>query len=284
MTAEREGLRRIAIVLAGGVGVRAGLGMPKQLARIAGTPIIEHTLAAIDSSPDIDEIIVMMEPGSLAYAEELVASGRFPKLRAAFEGGATRNDSTRLALAQIPDSEAKVLIHDAVRPFVDHRILGACVAALDAYGAVDTAIPSADTIVEVDDDGLIVDVPPRARLRRSQTPQAFRLSVIRAAYAAAALDPGFTATDDCTVVLRYTPGVPIVVVDGSDANMKITEPIDVFIADHLLQLASSEPPGVDPAARERAVGGTVLVVFGGSDGIGAAIAEAAERFGATMLS
>ena len=98
-----------------------------------------------------------------------------------------------------------MLFHDAVRPLLSPRIIEECFEALDDYPAVDVAIPSADTIIEVDDDNTIRDIPPRAALRRGQTPQAFRSSVISAAYALAAQDPDFVATDDCTVVLRYLP-------------------------------------------------------------------------------
>ena len=88
----------------------------------------------------------------------------------------------------------------------------------------------------------MTDVLPRHLLRRGQTPQSFRLSTIRAAYAKAAQDPNFTATDDCTVVLRYLPEVPIAVVAGHERNMKVTEPIDVYIADKLFQLTSADRP------------------------------------------
>lgn len=277
-----KNLKTVVVVLAGGIGVRAGLGMPKQLARIAGKPIMEHTLEAIDGSPDIDEIIVMMEPDHMDVAQQLVDSGRFSKLTATYPGGKTRNDTTQLALAQLGDSELKVLFHDAVRPFIDHRILKDCVEALDSYGAVDTAIPSADTVIQVNDD-VIVDVPTRDALRRGQTPQGFLLSVIRQAYDEANKDENFAATDDCTVVLRYQPATEIAVVKGSDENMKITAPIDVFIADKLFQLMSSEPAGSDPEARAQQFVDKTIVIFGGSAGIGASITEAALRFGANVF-
>jgi 2-C-methyl-D-erythritol 4-phosphate cytidylyltransferase len=284
MTTTADRLRTVVVILAGGIGVRAGLGMPKQLARIAGKPIIEHTIEAVNSSADVDEIIVMMEPNHLEIVQTYIDEGRWSKLTGVYPGGATRNDTTKLALEQLGDAEVKVLFHDAVRPFIDHRILKDCVDALDNFGAVDTAIPSADTIITVGgDDGRIVDVPPRANLRRGQTPQGFLTSVIRAAYAEADKDPAFQATDDCTVVLRYTPDVPIAVVEGSDENMKVTNPIDLFIADKLFQLTTSDPVGVDPAERETQFLDKTIVVLGGSEGIGASMVEAAQRFGATVF-
>ncbi|MEA2484496.1 MAG: ribitol-5-phosphate 2-dehydrogenase / D-ribitol-5-phosphate cytidylyltransferase [Thermoleophilaceae bacterium] len=285
MASTGQRLPTVAVILAGGVGVRAGLGMPKQLARIAGKPIIEHTIAAVDAAECIDSIIVMMEPNHMAAVEALIERGDYPKLRGVFAGGETRNDTTRLALAQLGDEEVKVLFHDAVRPFVDERILQDCVDALDHYGAVDTAIPSADTIIQINTEtNVLVDVPPRSLLRRGQTPQAFLLSAIRKAYERAGRDRNFVATDDCTVVLKYTPDVPIAVIAGSDENMKITESIDVFIADKLFQLKSAEPGGLTPTEREQQLVGRTVVVFGGSEGIGRAIADAAERYGASVFA
>ncbi len=278
-------LRTVVVILAGGIGVRAGLGMPKQLARIAGKTIIEHTIEAVNGSPDVDEVIVMMEPDHMDPIIEIRDSGKYAKLTSVFAGGASRNDTTQLALDQLGDGEKKVLFHDAVRPFVDHRILKDCVDALDTYAAVDTAIATADTIIEVGGEhGVIVDVPVRDTLRRGQTPQGFLLSTIRAAYEIAAKDPHLAATDDCTIVLRYLPDVPIAVVNGSAENMKITEGIDVFVADKLFQLKSADPAGLDPTEREEAMAGKTLVVFGGSDGIGRSISEAALLYGANVFS
>jgi 2-C-methyl-D-erythritol 4-phosphate cytidylyltransferase len=149
---------------------------------------------------------------------------------------------------------------------------------------VDVAIPSADTIIEVDQqDNTIRAIPQRASLRRGQTPQGFRASVLRAAYDLAGEDPGFTATDDCGVVLRYLPDVPIWVVAGEERNMKVTDPIDVFLADKLFQLTSSYvPEGHSPEEYRTALEGKVLVVLGGSYGIGADIAALASEYGATV--
>lgn len=275
--------RTIAVVLAGGIGTRVGLGIPKQLIRIAGKAIVEHTMESLSRNALIDEILVMMNAESLGELEHLVGDSRFPKLRAVLPGGETRNDTTRLALEALPaDPATRVLFHDAVRPFIDDRIIEDCVRALDEYDAVDTAIPSADTIVQVD-DGIITAIPVRSRLRRGQTPQAFRLGTIRRAYAAAAGDPKFAATDDCGVVFTYLPDVPIRVVEGSAENMKITEPLDLHIADKIFQLQTAELAQLG-GPTELDLSGKTLVVFGGSYGIGASIAELAENRGAKVFS
>jgi 2-C-methyl-D-erythritol 4-phosphate cytidylyltransferase len=286
-------VHNVAVVLAGGTGQRMGLEIPKQLVKIAGKPIMQHTLQVFQGAPQIDEIIVAMTPGFLAEAEAIVAAAGCTKVSRVIEGGATRTETTMRAIEAVGASvaEANVLFHDAVRPFIDHRVIEDCVTALERYEAVDVAIPSADTIIRVDDYGgtVIKDVPRRDLLRRGQTPQCFRLSTIREAYALALADPDFTegkvsATDDCSVVLRYLPDVPIVVVPGSEQNMKVTHPVDVFLADKLFQLSSQAPPPPPGTEKDYAnsLSGRTVVIFGGSQGIGADIAELARSFGARV--
>ncbi len=280
-------LRNVAVVLAGGTGTRVGLSIPKQLIKIAGKTIIEHTIAAFQASPLIDEIVILMAPGHLDPVRAIVQNGGYGKVTQIVEGGETRNESTSRALEALGSEECNVLFHDAVRPLVSQTIIGDVVAALATHEAVDTAIPSADTVVQVhdtpDETNTISDVLPRHLLRRGQTPQAFRLSVIRKAYELAWQDPDFTATDDCTVVLRYLPEVPIAVVQGHERNMKVTEPIDVYIADKLFQLHSADTPDQLTDEQYRAaLEGKTMVVFGGSYGIGGDIAELARGFGATV--
>lgn len=284
--AANGGLRTVAVVLAGGMGNRVGLRLPKQLIKVAGKPVLQHTLEVFEATPEIDEVIVLMTRGWTEDAEKVVRNAGLTKVTKVIEGGDTRDETSMIAIRAIGDenAEAKVLFHDAVRPLVDQRIIADCVRALDHSSAVDVAIPSADTIIVVD-DGTITDIPTRARLHRGQTPQAFRLSTIRRAYELAAKDPGFTGTDNCGVVLKYLPDVAITVVEGSEQNMKVTYPIDVFLADQLFRLGSHNPPSplsTDQASQRLA--GRTLVVFGGSYGIGEEIAVAARELGATVIT
>jgi ribitol-5-phosphate 2-dehydrogenase (NADP+) / D-ribitol-5-phosphate cytidylyltransferase len=277
--------RNVAVLLAGGVGERVGLGIPKQLIKIAGRTILEHTLAALDGHPLVDEVIVMMAPGHLDAVHAIVRDGGYTKVVDILEGAETRNGTTLRALERLGEGECNVLLHDAVRPLVTPRIVTECFEALAVHQAVDVAIPSADTIIEVRLDDTIRDIPPRASLRRGQTPQAFHSSVIREAYARAGRDPHFVATDDCTVVLRYLPDVPIFVVHGDERNMKVTEPIDVYLADKLFQLSGSDVPApLSEDGYRAALEGRSVVVFGGSYGIGADIAELAKGYGARVLT
>ncbi|WP_246045959.1 bifunctional cytidylyltransferase/SDR family oxidoreductase [Rarobacter faecitabidus] len=283
-TNKAEYVRTIGVVLAGGIGSRVGLSIPKQMVKIAGKTILEHTVTTMNSSPEIDELIVMITPGWSEQVATLLGE-RFGKLTRILEGGATRNETTRRLLDAVgPDAaeygELKLVLHDAVRPLIDDRIIADSVAALDSYGAVDAVIPSSDTIVEVDADEVITNIPPRASLRRGQTPQSFLYSVLRRAYDLAEGDPEFAATDDCGVVLTYLPDVPIKTIEGAEHNMKVTHPIDLYLADKLFQLASQPAPELDlHDLRDK-----VIVVLGGSYGIGAEMVRIAREAGALVES
>jgi 2-C-methyl-D-erythritol 4-phosphate cytidylyltransferase len=224
----------VAVVLGGGAGTRFGAARPKQLLTLAGKTLVEHCVAAFASAPGIDEVLLVMGPGFTDEAAKLVGG----QVSAVIEGGVSRADSVRNALAYLsaryaPDSTG-VLFHDAARPLVDQRVIADCVAALREHDAIGTAIPTSDTIV-VATDGVMSHVPPRETLLRCQTPQCFRLSVINKAHEVAAKDPAFVPTDDCGVVLRYLPDVPVHVVAGSERNIKVTYPSDLAIAEILLQ-------------------------------------------------
>ena len=276
--------RKVAVILAGGVGTRVGLDIPKQLIKIAGRTILEHTIQVFNDHPSVDEVIVMMTPGHLDAVRAILRPGHYAKVSKVLEGADTRNGTTLRALAAI-DDDSVVLFHDAVRPLVAPRIIGECFDSLQQYDAVDVAIPSADTIIEVGQSNTIEAIPPRARLMRGQTPQGFRTSTIKRAYELAAQDPNFEATDDCTVVLRYLPDTPIWVVRGDERNMKVTEPIDVYLADKLFQLTTeATPSGRTDEDYRAALEGRTVVVFGGSYGIGADIAERATELGAKVFS
>jgi len=224
----------VAVVLGGGAGTRFGAARPKQLMTLAGKTLVEHCVSAFASAPGIDEVLLVMGPGFTDETAKLVGG----QVSAVIEGGVSRADSVRNALAYLsaryaPDSTG-VLFHDAARPLVDQRVIADCVAALREHDAIGTAIPTSDTIV-VATDGVMSHVPPRETLLRCQTPQCFRLSVINKAHEVAAKDPAFVPTDDCGVVLRYLPDVPVHVVAGSERNIKVTYPSDLAIAEILLQ-------------------------------------------------
>ncbi len=234
-------MRMVAVVLGGGVGQRLGAGMPKQLLTLGDRTLVEHCVAAFDQAPGVDEILVVMARGYTGHVKTMLADGGYRKVSDVIEGGQTRPDSTRMALAAIAAStpaDCGVLLHDAARPLVDQRIIADCVASLRVHDAAGVAVPASDTIV-IAQDGVMHSVPPRETLFRCQTPQCFRLSVIIRAHQLAAADPDFAPTDDCGVVLRYLTDVDVHIVPGSEANIKITYAQDLAVAEVLL---SCVPP------------------------------------------
>ena len=241
-------MRTVAVVLAGGSGERFGTPVPKQLLPLAGRPMIEHSVAAFERAPAVDRILVVMAAGHAGQVRALLGTGGYAKLSNVIDGGATRTESTRRAIAELGDDECDVLFHDAARPLVSQQTIAGCVAALADHRAVGVAVPSSDTIAVVS-DGLMTAIPRRDSLARCQTPQGFRLSVIRRAYQLADADPAFgelPATDDCGIVLRYLPELGVHVVPGSERNIKITYPRDLAIAEALLR---------EPVARDQGRGG-----------------------------
>jgi 2-C-methyl-D-erythritol 4-phosphate cytidylyltransferase len=240
-------MRTVAVVLAGGTGRRFGGSTPKQARLLAGQTLVEHCVAAFDTAPAIDEVLVVAAAGLTQETARQLAGYR--KLAGVVPGGAARTDSTKAAIAALrPDGpagpDANVLFHDGARPLLDQRIIADCVAALATWQAIGVVVPTADTIVEVA-AGRLGQVLPRASLARCQTPQGFRLSVISRAYELAAADPGFAAlraTDDCGVVRRYLPDVPIGAVPGSERNLKITYPGDLDIAEVLIRQDAPAAP------------------------------------------
>jgi ribitol-5-phosphate 2-dehydrogenase (NADP+) / D-ribitol-5-phosphate cytidylyltransferase len=227
-------MRMVAVVLGGGVGQRLGAGMPKQLLTLGGQTLVERCVAAFDQAPGVDEVLVVMARGYTEQVKAMLAGGGYRKVTDVIEGGATRPDSTRVALAAIAGGDCGVLLHDAARPLVDQRIIADCVASLEVHEAAGVAVPTSDTIV-ITENGVMRSVPRRETLFRCQTPQCFRLSVIARAHELAAADPDFAPTDDCGVVLRYLPGVDVHIVPGSERNIKITYPQDLAVAEALLK-------------------------------------------------
>lgn len=273
--------RNIAIILAGGVGSRLGMSTPKQFFKVAGKMVVEHTIDVFERNQHIDEIAIVSNPALVADFENIVLRNKWRKVKKILKGGAERYYSSLSAITAYQNEDANLIFHDAVRPLVSQRIIDDVVKALDTHRAVNVAVPSADTIIEVDGD-FITNIPDRSRLRRGQTPQAFDRQLIADAYEKALKDPNFRTTDDCGVVRTYLPEEPIFVVRGEESNMKLTYREDTYMMDKLFQLKSTEPNDVQIGAesfREK-----VAVVFGGSYGIGKNIVEMLEQSGAHVHS
>ncbi|EFQ83609.1 2-C-methyl-D-erythritol 4-phosphate cytidylyltransferase [Aeromicrobium marinum DSM 15272] len=225
----------VAVLLAGGTGTRLGAGRPKQFLPLGPHTVLEQCLEVFGGCSAVDEIVLVMEPDHLAEARRLVGGGAHPRVAAVVAGGATRAESTRQALAVIGEDVTHLLVHDVARPLVSRALVEACRTALREFGAVTPVVAPADTVVEASADGRTLErVLVRDRVRRVQTPQAFRAEVLRAAHAAAVREGDDTATDDCGVVARHLPDVTIGLVDGEETNLKITLPGDLELAERLL--------------------------------------------------
>lgn len=270
----------VAVILAGGVGNRLDKSHPKQFFKVAGKTVIEHTVNVFEKNRMIDEIAIVINPNYQVTIEDLVLSNRWKKVRKILKGGAERYHSSLAAVkAYAGAGNINLIFHDAVRPLISDRIIDDTVAALEKYNAVDVAIPAVDTIISTEGD-FIDAIPERSKLRRGQTPQGFKLDTIRRAYELALQDPSFKSTDDCGVVLKYLPDEKIYVVKGEEVNMKLTYKEDSYLLDKLFQLRSFVFAGQDIPFEQ--LQGKVLVIFGGSYGIGAEIARIAEGYGAKV--
>ncbi len=274
----------IAVLLAGGSGMRAGLDYPKQFLRLGGLTVLEHTLLVFESEPSVDEIVIVGAEEWIQTTWDVVRAAGARKVSGVIAGGSTRNSSTRAAIEHLVHDrsveDCKLLLHDAVRPLVDRAILRRCWRALNTFDAVDVVIETADTIVEVS-DGLVQGIPPRSRLRRGQTPQGFSLRTLAAAYASFSDEALLRFTDDCAVVLAALPDVDVAALEGSEENVKITRPVDIYLADRLLQSRHVPLPAVTDAPLDLA---GPVVVLGGTSGIGEAIVRAVELARGTSVA
>lgn len=218
--------RNIAAILAGGSGRRMGGEKPKQLLELAGRTVLERSVDAFDTHPDIDEVIIVSHPDYLTELTEMAARNGWKKVTHIVPGGAERYDSSLAAMQTVTDADANLLIHDAARPLVSAQVIRRVVTALQEHAAVGTALPVVDTLVTTD-GSRILSTPDRSVFRRMQTPQGFHIETLRTAYLRALADPHFQATDDCGVVVNYLPEVAVVWVEGEERNRKLTYPEDL---------------------------------------------------------
>ena len=275
-------MKNIAVILSGGMGSRFGGTLPKQFTKLAGKAVIEYTVEAFEKSLNIDEIIIVSHPSYVDLIWKFVKKNQWEKVTKVFNGGKERFDSTYSALQGLEgeDNNSNILLHDAVRPLINESIINNCIDALRNFEAVDVVIPSADTLVEVYDDGCISNIPNRAIMRRGPTPQAFKLGTLKQAYQRAINAQRFSFTCDCGVVRSMVPGVRVATVVGAESNMKVTHPIDLFIAEKLLQEANKI--SFNTGDNLDYIKDKNIIIFGGNSGIGLEIKKAAILLGANV--
>lgn len=266
------------ILLAGGTGSRIGGEQPKQFIRIAGKAILAHSYDALRQHLPNATIAVVAPVDALDQVREMLGDVKDTLFVA---GGSSRQASTLKGLkALAPQTPETVLIHDAARPFVSGQIIHDVIDALERHEAVDVAIPTADTII-VERDGFIQSIPKRQHILRGQTPQAFRFSTLWNCYAEIGEERLDQFTDDCGIYLECHPMGKVRIVRGSEENFKITNPIDLVLADEMFRIRASsqtaDRPGID-------VRGKNVLIFGGTAGIGKAMGDIMESAGARVIA
>lgn len=276
-------MKNIAVILAGGVGRRLGLTIPKQFLKMAGKTVLEHTVDSFQQHEMIDEIAIVSHPMFTQKIEEMVSNNRWTKVKKILNGGETRFESSLSAIRayELDENQGSInlIFHDGVRPLVSERVISDVCHALQTHDAVDVVVPAVDTIVKVRSNQPVIDsIPDRSLLRRGQTPQGFKLITIRAAYELALKDPNLKTTDDCGIVVKYLPSTEVVLIKGEECNIKLTNPEDIYLLDKLFQLKSTVPRPIDLTELK----GKTLIVFGGTSGIGKEIATMAKQNNANV--
>lgn len=221
-----------AIVAGAGRGERIGTKGGKQFLELAGIPVLARSLLNLESVPEVDEIILVVNREEMERArKEIVEAYGLRKVRDVVEGGEWRQTSVFKALRALSPGVETVLIHDGARPLATPALFSRAIKSLRDCEGVITAVPVVDTIKEVE-GGWVVRTPERRRLWAVQTPQCFRTAALLDAHERANQE-GVWATDDAALLERY--GYRVRVVEGELTNLKITYPRDIILAEALLE-------------------------------------------------
>ncbi|MGC8549453.1 MAG: 2-C-methyl-D-erythritol 4-phosphate cytidylyltransferase [Acidobacteriaceae bacterium] len=237
---------RVTVILpAAGLGTRMASGhgaphSPKQFLELGGIPVLIHTLRAFAAVPSVTQMYVAVRAGEMERVTAQVQEyGLADKVRVV-TGGDSRQESVAHALAAVEcGDEEIVLVHDAVRPLIEPEVIERTIEAAEKSGAAIVGLPAVDTIKQVErtaGGALITATIPREYIVQAQTPQGFRAGLLRRAFAEAEAD-GFAGTDEASLVERA--GARVMVVPGSAANIKITQPGDLELAEFYLQRRAS---------------------------------------------
>lgn len=256
-----------------GKGERFGDFIPKQLHNLSGKKIYLHTLDAFLKIPIIDEIILVCNKEMIRSIKQETSH---PNVKIV-EGGQTRQESSYKGLLACNPRTDIVTIHDGVRPFVSQKIILENIKMAKIYDAVDTCIDTFDTIVQTFESNFIKSIPDRKTLLRGQTPQTFNYNLILKAHNKALADNITNASDDCSLALRL--GIKVYVVQGDEYNIKITNKLDLFIAEQLFRhkvISVEDKKGVSLKKK-------IFAVVGGTGGIGKEIVSLLEKEGSLAI-
>ena len=235
LTRISQGMRKVlplkrcgAVIVAAGSASRMG-GIDKVMAPLRGEPVILRTVRAFQETDAIREIVIVTREDLIMPVTDLCAG--LDKVKAVVVGGGSRQESVWLGLNALSKGMELAAIQDGARPLVTPALIDRTVRAAHSYGAAAPAIPVKDTI-KVEKSGLIESTPDRSHLRAVQTPQVFDFDLLRGALQKARND-GAEVTDDCSAVERL--GMKIRLVEGEERNLKVTTPLDLKIAELLLE-------------------------------------------------
>lgn len=217
-----------AVIVAAGSASRMG-GIDKAMAPLGGTPMVARTAAAFQNCDAIAEIVIVTRPDLIRPISALCAG--MDKVRAVVAGGSSRQESVWLGLNALSEDIQLAAIHDGARPLVSNLVIDRTVRAANSYGAAAPAVPVKDTI-KVVKGGLVEKTPDRATLQAVQTPQVFDFDLLRGALKKAEEEKA-AVTDDCSAVERL--GMKVKIVEGDERNLKVTTPMDLKIAEMLLE-------------------------------------------------
>ena len=217
-----------AVIVAAGSASRMG-GIDKVMAPLNGEPMIVRTVRAFQNCDAISEIVVVTRQDLILPITSLCA--QMDKVQAVVAGGSSRQESVHLGLNALSGKCKLAAIHDGARPLISWQVIDRVVRAANTYGAAAPAIPVKDTI-KVVQGGVVKETPDRASLQAVQTPQVFDFDILRGALKKAKQD-GAQVTDDCSAVERI--GLTVKIVEGEERNLKVTTPLDLKIAQLLLE-------------------------------------------------
>lgn len=224
-------MRVAAVLVAAGRGERFGHALPKAFAPLAGRPLLLRAAEALSAAPEVDCVVPVVPASALEGFDAFLAKFGAPLgLAPAVAGGAERQDSVRAGVDALPPEFDWVAVHDAARALVRPEAVSRVVAAAARSGAAILGAPVRDTLKRVS-EGRIVETPDRSAFWAAQTPQVFRVELLREALAKAEA-AGYQGTDDAALVERL--GVPVHVVEGDPDNLKLTHPEDLAMAERIL--------------------------------------------------
>lgn len=227
------------VILAGGIGSRMGSAeKPKQFLNIGQKPIIVHTVEKFVLCKEFEQILILCPKQWVEHTKSLVKKYVEDERIAVLEGGSVRNETIMNAIAHIEsegnlNDDTIIVTHDAVRPFVTHRMIEENIESAKKYGACDTVIPATDTIVESLDGEFISNIPDRSKLYQGQTPQSFNASKLKSLYNSLSEAEKEILTDAAKIFVLK--GERVELVKGETFNIKITYPYDIAVAESLIR-------------------------------------------------